>query len=271
MNILFLGDCVGRSGRDAVVAQVPDLRKKLDLDLVIVNGENAAGGFGITADICKDFYAAGVDVVSGGNHSWDQPAIVQHIGQDPRLLRPINQPGAPGRGATTVELRGGRKALIVNCIGQVFMDSSDNPFHAVSAELDKVTLGRSVAAVVIDIHAEATSEKAAMGVFADGRASMVVGSHSHVPSADARILPGGTAFQSDAGMCGDYDSIIGMTKEGPLDRFLGKVVRARFSPALGEATLCGVFVQTDDATGRATRIAPLRQGGKLAPAWPAGF
>jgi metallophosphoesterase (TIGR00282 family) len=269
VKALFIGDIVGRAGRDAVCEAMPGWRQSLDLDFVVANGENAAGGFGITGDICAQFYEAGIDVITGGNHTWDQQDIIAYIDGDPRLLRPINlAEGAPGRGAGVFEVRGGRRALIINAMGRIFMDPIGDPFAAVRDQLAKVRLGAGVDFILIDMHADATSEKSAMGVFADGKASLVVGSHSHVPTADARILPGGTGYQTDAGMCGDYDSVIGMEKGGPLNRFLGRVKKERFKVAMGEATVCGVYVETDDATGLATRVAPVRHGGHLAPAWP---
>ena len=269
MRLLFLGDIVGRAGRSAVCDGLPGFRERLALDFVVANGENAAGGFGITAAICQELYAAGVDVITTGNHVWAQREIISYIDSDPRLLRPHNFPkGTPGRGAKVYDLAGGRKVLVINVLGRIFMDPLDDPFAAVEAELDKVRLGGTVAAILIDAHCEATSEKAALGVASDGRVSMVVGSHSHVPSADGRILPGGTAYQSDAGMCGDYDSIIGMEKDEPLGRFVRKMSGGRFTPALGEATVCGTYVETDDKSGLATFIAPLRHGGHLKPAWP---
>lgn len=267
MRLLFLGDVVGRAGRDAVVAALPGLRARLGLDFVAVNGENAAGGFGITEKIAADLLDAGADVISGGNHSWDQREALVFIEREDRLLRPANYPrGTPGRGVGVFEARDGRRVLIVNVLGRVFMEPLDDPFAAVEAALDACPLGEAADAVIIDIHAEATSEKMAMGHFADGRASLVVGTHSHVPTADAQILPGGTAYQTDAGMCGDYDSVIGMDKDEPLNRFTRKLPGGRFQPALGEATVCGVFVETDDATGLARRIEPVRLGGRLKPA-----
>jgi metallophosphoesterase (TIGR00282 family) len=269
MKSLFLGDVVGRAGRDVVVDNVPALRKQLALDLVVVNGENAAGGFGITADICKAFYDAGVDIVTGGNHSWDQQQVIGYIDGDTRLLRPLNiAPDAPGRGAQIYNLNG-RQVMVINLQGQVFMEPNDNPFRAVDKVLAGVRLGSSVQFILVDFHAEATSEKMAMGHFLDGRVSAVFGSHQQVPTADTMVLPGGTAYQTDAGMCGDYNSVIGMDKGVPLDRFTGRVVKARMTPALGEATLCGVVVETDDATGLATAAAPIRLGGHLAPTTPA--
>ncbi len=267
MRLLFLGDVVGRSGRDAVVTALPGLRTDLDLDFVVVNGENAAGGFGITEKITTELLDAGADVVSGGNHSWDQREALVFIEREQRLLRPANFPsGTPGRGAGLFEARGGRRVLVVNVMGRVFMDPLDDPFAAVEAQLDACPMGEAADAVIIDVHAEATSEKMAMGHFADGRASLVVGTHSHVPTADAQILPGGTAYQTDAGMCGDYDSVIGMQKDEPLNRFTRKISSGRFQPAEGEATVCGVFVETDDATGQAVRVEPVRLGGRLKPA-----
>ncbi|HEX6978722.1 MAG TPA: TIGR00282 family metallophosphoesterase [Alphaproteobacteria bacterium] len=265
MKLLYCGDVVGRSGREAVVARVPELRRDLGLDFVLVNGENSAAGFGITSKICEEFYAAGVDAIVLGNHSWDQRETLGYINGDPKLLRPLNYPkGTPGRGAAVFATRTGRKVLIVQVMGRVFMDPLDDPFAAVDAELQKHRLGAGgVDAIIVDIHGEATSEKMAMGHFCDGRVSLVCGTHSHVPTADAQILPNGTAYQTDAGMCGDYNSVIGMAKDEPLNRFLRKVPGGRFEPAMGEATLCAVYVETDDRTGLAIRVAPLRLGGRL--------
>jgi metallophosphoesterase (TIGR00282 family) len=272
MRLLFCGDIMGRTGRDAVQREMPRLREQLGLDFVVVNGENAAAGFGITARICQDLYAVGVDCITTGNHVWDQRELMATIDGDARLLRPANYPvGTPGRGARLFQLADGRKILVANVMTRLFMDPLDDPFAAMERELQGRTLGQTVQAVIVDVHGEATSEKMAMGHFLDGRASLVVGSHSHVPTADAQILPGGTGYQSDAGMCGDYDSVIGMQKAPAIQRFVRKLPGERLSPAEGEATLCGVFVETDDATGLAKRIAPVRVGGRLQPAWPAGL
>lgn len=269
MRVAFLGDIVGRSGRLAVTEQLGELRRKLDLDFVVANGENAAGGFGITEKVCEELFAAGVDAVSGGNHSWDQREALSYIEREPRLLRPVNFPaGTPGRGAAVFEARRGRKVLLVNVMGRVFMDPLDDPFAAVQRELARHTLGATVDFALVDIHAEATSEKMAMGHYLDGRVSLVVGTHSHVPTADAQVLPGGTAYQTDAGMCGDYDSVIGVQKEVPLQRFTRKLPTERMQPAEGPGTLCGVFVETDDRSGLARRIEPIRLGGRLKPALP---
>jgi metallophosphoesterase (TIGR00282 family) len=269
MNLLFLGDIVGRTGRDALGAHLPGLRRDLALDFVIVNGENAAAGFGITQKICDQFFELGVDVISTGNHVWDQKETAGAIDAEKRLLRPLNfPPGAPGAGAGVYSAPGGRKVLVLNAMGRVFMDALDDPFAAVDRELAKHNLGVTVNAIVVDFHGEATSEKTAMGHFVDGRATLSIGTHSHVPTADAWIMTGGTAYQTDAGMCGDYDSVIGMKKEEPLRRFTRKISGGRFEPADGEATVCGVFVVSDDASGLAKSIEPVRLGGRLTPTLP---
>ena len=269
MKLLFLGDIVGRAGRRAVVDRLPELRERLDLDFVVINAENAAGGFGLTQDIANGLMQAGADVLTGGNHTWDQKEIVEFIDAEPRVMRPVNFPeGTPGKGVGMFMARGGQRVAIVNVMGRIFMDPLDDPFRAVDDMLAAHPLGSVADFVLIDIHAEATSEKMAMGHFADGRASLVVGTHSHVPTADTMILPGGTAYQTDAGMCGDYDSVIGMDKEEPLHRFTTKMASGRFTPAQGEATVCGVCVETDDRTGLAVRAQPLRVGGMLAETWP---
>ncbi|WP_138379060.1 TIGR00282 family metallophosphoesterase [Luteithermobacter gelatinilyticus] len=271
MRFLYLGDIVGRSGRKLALEQVPLLRDQLRLDFVVANGENAAAGFGITEKIAQELFAAGVDVITTGNHVWDQKETLGYINSEKRLIRPINFPkGTPGMGAGVFELSRGRKALIINAMGRIFMDPLDDPFACVEAELSKHRLGVTVQFILVDIHGEATSEKMAMGHFCDGRVSLVVGSHSHVPTADAQILDGGTAYQTDAGMCGDYNSVIGMDKAEPLQRFTRKIATARFTPALGPATLCGVFVETDDKTGLARRIEPLRLGARLHEHLPTG-
>ena len=269
MKLLFLGDIVGRSGRQAVIDQLPDIRARLDLDFVVANGENAAGGFGITRDIANSLFQSGVDVVTGGNHSWDQKDILDVIDDEPRIMRPANFPeGTPGSGVGMFMARGGERVAIVNVMGRIFMDPLDDPFKAVDQMLVDHPLGTVADFVLVDIHAEATSEKMAMGHYADGRASLVVGTHSHVPTADAQIMPGGTAYQTDAGMCGDYDSVIGMEKEEPLNRFTTKIPGGRFVPAQGPSTICGVFVESDERTGLASRVEPFRVGGRLKEIWP---
>ena len=269
MRLLFLGDVVGRSGRDAVTKHLPQVRASLQPDLVVVNGENAAGGFGITEAICQELHGAGTDVITTGNHVWDQRQIVSWLAADARILRPCNFPTAtPGRGAGVYTTARGRKVMVINAMGRIFMDPLDCPFAAIERELAPARLGANVDAILVDFHAEATSEKMAMGHFLDGRVRLVVGTHSHVPTADAQVLNGGTAYQTDAGMCGDYDSVIGMVKAEPLQRFTKRLPTGRMEAASGEATMCGTIVETDDATGRALRIAPVRLGGRLAPNLP---
>jgi 2',3'-cyclic-nucleotide 2'-phosphodiesterase len=269
MRLLFLGDIVGRPGRTAVMERLPALRERWRLDCVVINGENAAGGFGITEVICDDILAAGADVITLGNHAFDQREALVFIERQPRLVRPANYPpGTPGRGATVVETHSGARVLVVNVMGRLFMDPLDDPFVAIDRELEACPLGQAADAVVVDFHAEATSEKQAFGYYLDGRVSLVVGTHTHAPTADHRILPGGTAFQSDAGMCGDYESILGMQKDEPIRRFLQKTPGSRLEPATGEGALSGLAVETDHKTGLATRIAAVRIGPHLEEAWP---
>ncbi len=269
MRILFLGDLLGRSGREAAIRDLPGLRRDLALDCVIVNAENSASGFGVTSKIAEAVFDAGADAITLGNHAFDNREILPHLDSDQRIVRPLNLPkGTPGRGAALIELRDGRRVLTINALGRVFMSPCDDPFAAIDRELTACPLGLGCDAAVIDFHAEATSEKMAMGHWCDGRASLVVGTHTHVPSGDAQVMPGGTAYQTDAGMCGDYDSVIGMIKEEPLRRFTTGQSLGRFEPKLGAATICGVFVETDDSTGLARWVSPFRRGGRLAPVWP---
>jgi 2',3'-cyclic-nucleotide 2'-phosphodiesterase len=264
MRILFIGDIVGRSGRTIVNERLPALVRDWKLDLVVANGENSAGGFGITEAIYRELLDAGVDAVTLGNHAWDQKEALVFIERAPRLVRPINYPaGTPGRGAAVVEAKSGARVLVVNAMGRIFMEPLDDPFAAVDHELNACPLRQGADAIIVDFHGEATSEKQAMGYFCDGRASLVVGTHTHVPTADLRILAGGTAFMSDVGMTGDFDSVIGMAKDEPLQRFLRRVSTSRFEPASGPATLCAVAVETDPETGLATRVGPVRLGGGL--------
>lgn len=269
MRLLFVGDVVGRAGRQAIADHLPRLIADYRLDFVVVNGENAAGGFGITEDICQSVLDAGADVVTTGNHAWDQREALVFIERQPRLLRPANYPaGTPGRGATVAVARNGAHVLVTNVMGRVYMDPLDDPFAAADRELTACPLGELADAVVVDMHAEATSEKQAMGHYLDGRASLVVGTHTHVPTADHQILTGGTAYLSDAGMTGDYDSVLGMDKEEPISRFLRKIPSSRFQPSGGEPTLCGLAVEVSDRTGLAEQLAPLRVGGRLSQALP---
>ncbi len=269
MRLLFLGDVVGRSGRSAIAERLPGLRERYGAHFVVVNGENAAGGFGITEQILNELMDAGADVVTTGNHVWDQREALIFIERYDRLLRPINFPqGTPGRGAGLFKASNGADVLVVNAQGRVFMGDLDDPFRAVDREIEACGLKRGADAILIDFHAEATSEKQALGYFVDGRASALVGTHTHVPTADEQILPRGTAYISDAGMSGDYDSVLGMEKQEPLQRFLSKIPAGRFQPAHGPATIAGVGIDIDDATGLARAIAPIRIGGRLSQAEP---
>jgi metallophosphoesterase (TIGR00282 family) len=271
MRFAFFGDVIGRSGRDGLAEHLPALRRRLGLEFVVVNAENAAAGFGVTESTARELFEAGADCLTLGNHAWDQKEALTYIVRESRLIRPLNYPAladAPGRGAQLFETDAGRRILVVNLLGRVHMDSLDDPFAAVDRELEACPLGVVADAVVVDMHAEATSEKMAMGHFCDGRASLVVGTHTHVPTADAQILPGGTAYQTDAGGCCDYDSVIGNDKEEPLRRFTTRISSGRYKPASGPATVCGVFVETDPATGLARRIEPIRVGGRLSQTVP---
>jgi 2',3'-cyclic-nucleotide 2'-phosphodiesterase len=271
MRFAFFGDVVGRSGRDGLADHLPDLRRRLALEFVIVNAENAAHGFGISENTARELYDAGADCLTLGNHAWDQKEALTYIVREPRLIRPVNYPklaDAPGRGSNLFETASGKRILVINVLGRVHMEALDDPFAAVDRELDACPLGIACDAAVVDMHAEATSEKMAMGHFCDGRASLVVGTHTHVPTADAQILNGGTAYQTDAGACADYDSVIGNDKEEPLRRFTSRISQSRYVPASGPATVCGVYVETDDRTGLARRIEPIRVGGRLKPTVP---
>ena len=270
MKILYLGDVMGRAGRRAIVEQLPRLRTEWRLDFVVVNGENATGGLGLSGAHAKLLLDAGADCITLGDHAFDQKDMLQFIETEPRILRPINYAKeAPGRGHRVFTDTRGRKVLVAQVLGQVFMKRAfDDPFSAIDPVLKAHVPGGGVQAALVDMHCEATSEKMAMGHFCDGRASVVVGSHTHVPTADAQILSGGTAYQTDAGMCGDYLSVIGMDKAEPMRRFITGMSKTRFTPALGEATLSGLYIETDDKTGKATRVEMIRQGGRLSQAAP---
>jgi metallophosphoesterase (TIGR00282 family) len=264
MRILFLGDLVGRSGRQVALEYIPRLRAKWKIDLLVVNGENAAGGFGINEGIYDDLIEVGADAVTLGNHAFDQRETLVFIERADRLIRPANFPaGTPGRGAALIEIHDGRRALVMNLMGRIYMEALDDPFAVAERELNACQLGQGCDVIFVDFHAEATSEKQSFGYFVDGRVSAVVGTHTHVPTADHQILSGGTAYLSDAGMCGDYDSVLGMDKEEPLRRFTRKIPSGRFEPATGEATLCGFAIETDDTTGLAIRVSPVRIGPRL--------
>jgi hypothetical protein len=269
VRILFIGDILGRSGRTIVLERLPGLVRDWKLDFVVVNGENAAGGFGITEAIYQDLTGAGADAITLGNHAWDQKEALVFIERAPRLIRPVNYPkGTPGRGAAVLDARNGARVLVVNALGRIFMDPLDDPFAALEREIAACPLRTATDAIIVDMHAEASSEKQAMGHFLDGKVSLVIGTHTHVPTADHQVLSGGTGFMTDVGMTGDYDSCIGMAKEEPLSRFLRRIPGSKFEPAMGPATLCALALDTDDATGLARRLAPVRLGGRLEEARP---
>jgi metallophosphoesterase (TIGR00282 family) len=270
MKILFLGDVMGRAGRRAISENLTRLRAAWKLDFVVMNGENATGGMGLTGAHAKTLLEAGADCLTLGDHAFDQKDMMAFIEQEPRVIRPLNfSKNAPGKGARLFTAKNGKKVLVTQALGQVFMKRPfDDPFSALDTVLKAHPLGGMAAAVIVDMHCEATSEKMATGHYCDGRASLVVGTHTHVPTGDAMILPGGTAYLSDAGMCGDYNSVIGMEKAEPMRRFITGMPKERFTPANGEATLSGVYVETDDRTGKATRVVAVRQGGLLAQSGP---
>lgn len=272
MKILFLGDIVGRAGRDAVLAGLPQWRETLKLDAVIVNAENASHGFGLLPQNARELLGAGIDAITLGNHAWDRQELIGEIDRIPQIVRPINFPiGTPGKGYFIIQLPNGQKILVMNVMGRIFMDPLDDPFRTVSEVILRYPLGKAVNAIIVDIHAEATSEKMGLGFFLDGHVSLVIGTHTHVPTADHRILPHGTAYQSDAGMCGDYDSIIGMEKNRSLARLLKKIPYERMQPASGVASVCGLYIEIDDVTGLAVKVAPFRHGGILSPYMPSSF
>ena len=263
MKLLFLGDIVGRSARQAVIAQLPDLRAELSLDGVVVNCENAAGGFGVTPAICDELLAAGTDVLTTGNHVWDKAEISPYIQNQPRLLRPANMAREfPGKGQVIHTLDNGLRLGVINVMCNLFMAENGNMFDSLDQQLSGMTLGRDADVILVDVHGEATSEKVATGFYCDGRVSCVVGTHTHIPTADHRILPNGTAFQTDAGMCGDYISVIGMDPEIAISRFTGRK-SGRLSVAAGAPTLCGLLVEIDEKTGLALSVEPFRRGGVL--------
>jgi 2',3'-cyclic-nucleotide 2'-phosphodiesterase len=262
INLLFCGDIVGRSGRDVVLEHIPQLRKELALDFVIVNGENAAAGFGITPDICKDLFKAGVDVITGGNHIWDQKEIIPTLAQDKRVLRPHNFPSStPGTGYGVYETQRGHKIAVLQVLGQVFHpEYAGCPFATADEAFKNETLGKTIHAAIVDVHMETTSEKQAMAHYLDGRVSAVVGTHTHVPTADGRIFPKGTAYQTDLGMCGDYNSVLGFKPAAPIERFLTKIRKAKMETATGPGTLFGALLKIDETTGKTLEITPVRRG-----------
>ena len=270
MRFLFLGDVVGRSGRDAISDRLPGIIEQYKFDFVVVNGENASHGRGLTGPHFQAIKDAGADIVTLGDHAFDQRDTLSFIERETTLIRPINMPaGTPGRGAMFVEGRNGHRVLVINALGRVFMPPIDDPFRAIEAAVAACPLGEQADAIIVDFHTEATSEIQGMGHFLDGKVSLVVGTHTHIPTSDHRILKGGTALMADAGMCGDYDSVIGVEADEPLNRFLTGIATGRFTPAEGEATLSGVAIETDPRTGLVAKLSPVRVGGSLAQVEPA--
>ena len=270
MRILFVGDIMGRAGREALEKYLPILKKELSTDVVIVNGENAAHGRGITEKFCNQFFEWGTDVITMGNHTWDQREILKYITREPRLVRPANYPEktTPGKGLYFHELMDGRKILVVNMMCRLFMDPLDDPFACMEKILSEYKIGLNCNAIFVDLHGEATSEKMSFGHHFAGKISAVLGTHTHIPTADAHIIAGGTAYMSDAGMTGDYASIIGVKKETAIPRFTRKLPGEHFIPASENMTLCGALVVTSDNTGKAKHIAPVRIGDTLIEAMP---
>jgi len=270
MKILFIGDVFGRSGREALQKHLPTLKEKYEPDVTIANVDNAANGRGITPKYAEEIYGYGADCLTGGDHIWDQRQILSYIDKDPKLLRPINFPAhTPGNGSLLFKTAEGQTCLIIHALGRVFIDSSDNPFEAVNKIVDAHPLGKIVDAIFVDFHAEATSEKMAMGQYLDGKVSGVVGTHTHIQTADAHIMGAGTAYMTDAGMTGSYDSVIGARKDIAIHRFIHKTPHPeRLMPATGDATLCGALITTNDQTGLAKKIDTIRVGGLLPESMP---
>ena len=265
MNILILGDIVGPSGREALTKRLPGLIKKKKLDFVIVNGENAADtGVGITKKNTEEFFKAGTDVITSGNHIWDEKETAEFITSEKRLLRPENLiVGSPGAGTGIFNSKNNKKVAVINLMGNIFMRKCEDVFESAKKFTQEIKLKRDADFIIVDIHGEITSEKMAMGYFFDGKATMVVGTHTHVPTSDHRILEKGTAYQTDIGMCGDYNSVIGMNRDNSLKKFFKDSSAKKHYPALGEATISGLIVNGDDETGLAKNIEPIIVGGSL--------
>ncbi|MBF0401402.1 MAG: TIGR00282 family metallophosphoesterase [Magnetococcales bacterium] len=263
MTILFVGDLFGKSGRRALDIHLDRLKRVYALDMVIANGENSAGGIGITPGVATELFQGGVDVITTGNHIWKYKEIFDYIDNNNRLLRPMNYPpGAPGKGFVVFNTPSKMRVAVLNLSGRVFMEPLDCPFQLADRFLERVRLGRDVDAIMVDMHAEASSEKGAMGHYLDGRVSAVLGSHTHIPTADHQILPKGTAFQTDVGMTGCYNSVIGMKTETVMPRFL-RQMPTHFEQMQGEGTLCGTIVSLNKGNGLCQQIIPIRLGGQL--------
>lgn len=259
MKIIYCGDVVARPGREAVLSNIPLLKEKYNYDVLIVNTDNAAHGFGATPGICRDFFEKGVTAIVTGDHVWNQREIIPYLDECKNIVRPLNMPeNLPGKGWREIELTNGKKILIIEVLGRLFMEAVDCPVQTIDKLLKLYTLGRNIDAIFVDIHGEATAEKIAFGHYLDGRVSAVIGSHTHVPTNDAVILPFGTAYQTDAGMCGDYSGVIGFEKEAPIERLARRYTGNRLVPCRGQGTLCGTFIETDDTNGLAVKIETLK-------------
>ncbi len=265
MNILILGDIVGPAGRKAVIEKLPGIIKKKKLDFIILNGENAADpGVGITRKIVNDFFQVGADVITTGNHVWDQKEVIDFIDSENRLLRPENLvKGSPGKGYGIFKAKNNKKVAVINLMGNIFMKKCDDVFQEAKKLMQIIELKKDADFIIVDMHGEITSEKMAMGYFFDGKATAVVGTHTHVPTSDHRIMEKGTAYQTDMGMCGDYDSVIGMNRENSLKKFFKDPQASKHFPALGEATLSGLMITADDKTGLAKKVEPFILGKSL--------
>ena len=264
MKILICGDVVGKAGREVILNNIPELRKNQNIDFVIVNGENSASGFGITGKICQIFYDNGVDVITSGNHVWDQKEIVSYIEKDKRLLRPSNYPNTtPGRSYGIYKSSSGLNIAVINVMCRLFMEPLDDPFNSLEKILEEIKHNFNKIIIIVDVHGEATSEKMALGHFLDGKVTAVVGTHTHVPTADLQILEYGTFFQTDLGMCGDYDSVVGMNKNISITKFRNKHIKIRHSPAEGKASLCGVLLDVDTTKSKVKSFKQIIIGGRL--------
>lgn len=259
LKIIYCGDVVGRVGREAVLNNIDNLKSQYNPDVIIVNVENAAHGFGVSPGICRDFFEKGVDALTTGNHVWNQREIIPFLDECKRIIRPLNYPESlPGQGYCEVELPNGKKILITQLLGRTFMEAVDCPIQAIDKLLKNYTLGKNIDAIFVDIHAEATSEKLAMGYYLNGRVSAVIGTHTHIPTSDARIMNKGTAYQTDTGMCGDYDSVLGFDPEEPINRLTRKYTGGRLVLSKGKGTLCGILIETDDNTGLAISVEQIK-------------
>ncbi|MBE6453144.1 MAG: YmdB family metallophosphoesterase [Alphaproteobacteria bacterium] len=255
MKIVYIGDVVARAGREAVYNNISRLREIYKFDILIVNTDNAAHGFGVTPGICRDMLEKGVGAIVTGDHVWNQREIIPFLDECKKIVRPLNYPDKlAGCGAREIELHNGKKILVAEVVGRLFMEAVDCPAQAMDNLLKNYNLGRNIDAIFVDIHAEATAEKIAFGHYLDGRVSAVIGSHTHVPTSDMMILPKGTAYQTDAGMCGDYSGVIGFETEAPIDRLCRRYTGSKLSPLKGSGTLFGTFIETDDKSGLAIKI-----------------